>query len=167
TVKYVPVNPLVSGSQSTVLVYVVSTPLILFAAAALVGASVVSLAWLRRRRAPISLLPPSAVTETVVVERLRPVFPTAERYEESLTAIQAEAESSVKVRKAYALAQTLIDTRLGEEHRGSETASEYYLRVTGRLPQISDSLKRLSELFELADYSQFPISQAQGDFALE
>jgi hypothetical protein len=167
TVKYVPIDPSVNGSQSTVLVYVVSTPLILFAAATLVGASVVSLALLRRRRGPISRLPPSAVAEAVVVERPRPVFPTGERYEESLALIQAEPESSVKVRKAYALAQALIDARLGEEHRGSETASEYYLRVAGRLAQISDSLKRLSELFELADYSQFPISQAQSDSALE
>jgi hypothetical protein len=95
------------------------------------------------------------------------VFPTGVRYEESLSVIQAETENSVKVRKAYVLAQALIDARLGEERRGSETASEYYLRVTGRLPQISESLKRLSELFELADYSQFRISQAQGDFALE
>ncbi len=166
TVKYVPVDTSVNGSQSTVLVYVLSTPLILFTAATLVGASVMSLAWLRRR-VPISRLPPSAVAEAVVMERPRPVFPTGERYEEWLALIQAETESSVKVRKTYALAQTLIDARLGEERRGSETVSEYYLRVTGRLPQISDSLKRLSELFELADYSQFPISQAQSDSALE
>jgi len=167
TVVYVPFDPGVNGSQSTVLVYVVSTPLILFGAVTLVGASGLSLTWLRRRRVPLSRLPPSAVAEAVVMERLRPVFPTGERYEESLIAIQAEAESSVKVRKAYALAQALIDGRLREEHRGSETVSEYYLRVTGQLPQLSDPLKRLSEFFELADYSQFPIVQAQGDSALE
>ena len=167
TVKYVPADPWVNPSQTTVLVYVVNTPMILFAAATLVGGSVASVAWLRRRRVPVSRLPPSAMPEAVVVPRPRPVFPKVERYEELLSAIQAETESSLKVRKTYALAQALIDARLGEGREGSETTAEYYLRVTRQLPQISDPLKRLSELFELAEYSQFPISKAQGDSALE
>ena len=167
TVKYLPADPWVSAAQTTTSVYVIDTPLFLFAAATLIGVPLASLAWLRRRKVPVSGLPPVAVPEVVVVERPRPVFRKVERYEESLSAIQAEKDSGLKVRKAYALAQTLIDTRLDEARGDSETVTEYYLRVTARLPQITEALKRLSGLFELADYSQFHISDDQANSALE
>jgi len=166
TVSYLPAQSWINSSQNTVTVYVLNMPLVLTAAATMIGVSVGSMVWLRRRRVTVAAPPPSAVTAEAVLERPRPSPPKLERVQESLAEIQTEVNSNLKVRRSFTLAQTLIDAKLREEHALSETAWEYYSRVTKRLAQITDSLRQLTQLFELADYSQLPITQAQADSAL-
>jgi hypothetical protein len=61
----------------------------------------------------------------------------------------------------------MLGQKLHEEPHESETHWEYFHRVTKKVPNVEDSFKRLSELFELAEYSQTPIGRAQSEEAMK
>lgn len=79
--------------------------------------------------------------------------------------IKGEHGHTAKVRRSYELARTMLDQKLDEESPESETHWEYSSRVTKKVPGVEDVFKRLSELFELAEYGQTSIGSAQSDEA--
>ncbi len=113
--------------------------------------------------APVTLPQPS-LAQPMVIERA----PVEEFSVESLiSAIKVEGLHAARIRKSYILAQAIINRRTGEAPRNSETHWEYFFRVTKSMPKITDTLKRLVELFELAEYSPYPIESAQSREATE
>ena len=61
----------------------------------------------------------------------------------------------------------MINQKLGESPRIGETHWEYLLRVTKSIPEISDTFKRLTEIYELVEYSPYAIEPAQSREATE
>jgi hypothetical protein len=155
--EYVSQEPGVQGTQTVATVFVYSIPLIVFVATVIPTATALS-AYLISRRKRAKTLAPIAIPEPVKAGRLM----REEFSPETLTAaINAEREPEAKVGKAFRLAQTLIAEQLGEPPRDSETHWEYFSRVTKAAPSLSDSLRRLVELFELAEYSPYPVEATQ------
>ena len=79
----------------------------------------------------------------------------------------AQTTSVSKIRTAYSLAQLMIAAKLGLQPRESETPSEYLSRAIETAPVLDNSLRTLVELFELAEYSQFPVEAEHAKDARE
>lgn len=151
-VTFTPSDSWVQASSAARQVYVFNTPLIVVVA---VGVATISAAGysIRRRRARVAvprLMPP----QPVPLEKM----PLREEFapKSLIAAVNAEPDHASKVRKSFRLAQALIDRRIQEPRRDSETHWEYYDRVSKRAPQIKDTLKRLVELFEVTEYGPDP-----------
>lgn len=163
-VQYSPDEAWVEGSEAVAQVYVYNTLVLLIAVVGVAAASSLSAyAIVRGRRAaklsPLGLPgPPSIVTP-----------PTREEYstEDLTAAIQAEHDDAAKVRRSYRLAQSLLEQSVGEAPRESETHWEYLSRIVSKSPGLADPLRRLVELYELAEYSPFPIGTDQSSEAME
>ena len=99
----------------------------------------------------------------VVEKRARETFSR----EDFISEIKAESIHAARIRKAYSLAQVIINAKIGEPSRTGETHWEYFSRVTKLVPKINDTLRRLVELYELAEYSPYPIESTQSREATE
>jgi hypothetical protein len=169
-VKYTPDEPSINGSEATVPVFILNTPLITIASGVVVALLSLSLySAIKKRRTPVlaaPTLPKLPVTEKALPEAYPPEM--GEYSAEGLTSmIEAEHDHAAKVRRSYRLAQAMLGQKLHEEPSGSETHWEYFYRVTRKVPMVEDSFKRLSELFELAEYSQAPMGRAQSEEAMK
>jgi hypothetical protein len=169
-VKYTPDESSISGSEATVPIFVINTPLFALALGVVVALLSLSVYRVTKKRRPLvsaaPILPQPPVTEEPLAEAYPPEM---EEYStEGLTSmIKAEHDDAAKVRRSYRLAQTMLEKKLGEEPSASETHREYFYRATRKVPNVEDSLKRLSELFELAEYSQAPMGRAQSEEAMK
>ena len=163
-VQYSPDEAWVGGSEVVAQVYVYNTLVLVIAVAGVAAASSSGAYAIVRSRRAAKLPPPELFGPPPI---MRP--PTREEYStESLTAaIQAEHDDAAKVRRSYRLAQSLLEQGTGEVPRGSETHWEYFSRIASKSPQLADRLRRLVELYELAEYSQFPIGADHSREAME
>jgi len=163
-VQYSPDEAWVEGSEAVAQVYVYNTLVLVMAVVGVaVASSLGAYAIVRSRRAArISPFGPPEPSPVVTP-------PTREEYpRESLTAaIQAEPDDAAKVRRSYRLAQSLMEQGIGQAPRESETHWEYFSRITSKSPHFADLLRRLVELYELAEYSPFPIGTDQSREAME
>jgi hypothetical protein len=167
-VKYTPDESSVSGSEAAVPVFVLNTPLMTIASGVVIGLLSLSVyRVIRKRRAPVLAVP--TLVQLPVIEKPSPEAHPPEMGEYSVAGltsmIEAEHDHAAKVRRSYRLTQAMLGQKLHEERHESETHWEYFQRVTKKAPNIEDSLKRLSELFELAEYSQTPMGRAQSEEA--
>jgi hypothetical protein len=167
-VKYTPDEPSISGAEATVPVFVLNTPLITIASGVVIGLLSLSVyRVIRKRRIPVLAAPTSV--QLPVIEKPLPEAHPPEMGEYSvnglISLIEAEHDHAAKVRRSYRLAQAMLGQKLHEEPHESETHWEYFHRVTKKAPNVEDSFKRLSELFELAEYSQAPMGRAQSEEA--
>jgi hypothetical protein len=161
--EYVPDRPWVQSSNAVAVIFIYSPPLIIFAAVSISAASSVGFYLFRRSRRAV-VLAPSALPEPVALEKpARVVLPP----EDLISAIKAENAPATRIRKSYFFAQAIINQKIGESSRTGETHWEYFFRVTKLVPRINNTLKRLVELYELAEYSPFPIESAQSREATE
>jgi hypothetical protein len=153
----------VQSSEASINVFVYDTPLVILAAVSIATATSTGFYLSRRSRHRV-VLQPVVLPEPVVVER-----PTKEELspEALVSAIKAENLPAARIRKCYMFAQTIINQKIGTSSRIGETHWEYYSRVTKTVPQISDTLKRLIELYELAEYTSHPIEPTQSREASE
>jgi hypothetical protein len=161
--KYESNRPWVQSSEAVAEAFVYTTPLVLMAGVSISAATSagVYLSRRSRRRTP---LPPVVLPEPVVVQQ-----PAREDLspEDLISAIKAENLPATRIRKSYMFAQTIINQKIGASSRIGETHWEYYSRVTKTAPQISDTLKRLTELYELAEYTSHSIEPVQSREASE
>ena len=74
-----------------------------------------------------------------------------------IAALEAQTSTRSKIKTAYGLAQLMISKSLGIDLRASETSSEFLLRISEAEPSLKGSLSRIVELFELAEYSPYPL----------
>jgi len=158
TVTYDSGRAWVRGSGASTEVFIYNTPLLILAVVGVASASSAGVYLVRRSRRAVVFAPPAA-PEPVVVER--PAMPEELSPEKMVLAIEAEPDHSAKIRRIYRLAQDVISQGLEEASRESETHWEYYSRVIKRAPSLKVTLKRLVELFEVAEYSPFPIDIAE------
>jgi hypothetical protein len=163
TAKYVSNRPWVQSSEAVAGVFVYNTPLVILAAVSISAATSagVYLSRRSRRRTPLPsvVLPEPVVVQQPAREDLSP--------ENLISAIKAENLPAARIRRSYVFAQTIINQKIGASSRIGETHWEYYSRVTKAAPQISDTLKRLTELYELAEYTSHSIEPAQSREASE
>jgi len=167
-VKYIPDEPSISGSEATVPVFILNTPLITIASGVVIGLLSLSVYRVIKKRRPPVLAAPTLVQLPVIEKPSPEAYPPemGEYSAEGLTSmIEAEHDHAAKVRRSYRLAQAMLGKKLDEEPHESETHWEYFHRVTKKAPNVEDSFKRLSELFELAEYSQTPMGRAQSEEA--
>jgi hypothetical protein len=167
-VKYTPDESSISGSEATVPVFVLNTPLITIASGVVVALLSLSVYRAIKKRRPPVLAAPTLVQLPVIEKPLPEAHPPemGEYSVQGLTSmIEAEHDHAAKVRRSYRLAQAMLGQKLHEEPHENETHWEYFHRVTKKAPNVEDSFKRLSELFELAEYSQTPMGRAQSEEA--
>jgi len=170
TVKYAPDDSSISGSEASTPVFVLNTPLIVIAWGVVIALlSLSAYRVVRKRRIPVT--PALALPSLPVPERPKPSpephRPEKEEYSsEGLTSmIEAERDHVAKVRRSYRLAQVLLSQELHEEPHESETHWEYFHRVARKDPNVEGAFRRLSELFEWAEYSQAPMGRVQSEEA--
>jgi hypothetical protein len=169
-VKYTPDESSIGGSEATVPIFVLNTPLSTIASGVVIGLLSLSVYRAIRKRRPPILAAPTLVQLPVIEKPSPEAYPPemGEYSAEGLTSmIEAEHDHAAKVRRAYRLAQTMLGQKFHEEPHESETHWEYFHRVTKKAPNVEGSFKRLSELFELAEYSQAPMGRAQSEEALK
>jgi hypothetical protein len=161
--KYVPDQPWVQGSEAIASVFVYNMPLMILALVSIPAASSIGFYFFRRSRRAV-VLAPAALPEPVALEK-----PTAVELppEDLISAIKTENAPAARIRKSYFFAQAIINQKIGESPQTGETHWEYFSRVTKLVPRINDTLKRLVELYELAEYSPYPIEAAQSREATE
>jgi hypothetical protein len=167
-VKYTPDESSISGAEATVPVFVLNTPLITIASGVVIGLLSLSVyRAIKKRRTPVPAAP--TLPQLPVVEKPVPEAHPPEMGEYSaeglISMIEAEHDHAAKVRRSYRLAQAMLGQKLHEEPHENETHWEYFHRVTKKAPNVEDTFKRLSELFELAEYSQAPMGRAQSEEA--
>lgn len=158
-VAYIPNEPWVIGSQSTIRVFVFNAPFLVLIAAAVSIASLLGGYGIRRRR-----------VTSVIVTLPQPAITTAEEkipIEKEISKIKNEKDHAAKIRKTFHLAQAIIEQETGEAPKDSETQWEYFSRVTEKRQEIKESLNRLVNLFELAEYSPYPLGAAQSEEAMQ
>ncbi len=162
--EYHPNESWVQSSQATIELFIYNTPLIVLAAGGILTASSLTTYTVMRKRR-LSPLKREQTQHPVPVEKPLP----REEYsvDRLASVVQAESSDAEKVRRSYRLAQTLIGNGLDVAVRDSETHWEYFSRVVDKEPSLKDSFKRLSELFELAEYSPYPTGDAQAKEATE
>ncbi len=170
-VEYFPDEPWLAPSEATTQVYVYNTEVIVFAAFAVLTASSAMVYRIARNRhaaglvpsvLPVAVAPPSVLPEPAVAEPLSKDEYSAERL---AYLIKAEHGDTAKVSRSYRLARAMLDQKLDREPVESETHWEYFSRIAKEVPNVEDLFRRLSELFELAEYSQTPIQRAQSEEA--
>ena len=161
-IKYNPEMPWELSSYASAQLFIYNTPLALIVAIGIPTASGLGVYLFRRSRrtaTQVATLPPPILETPLPRDELTP--------ESLISTIEAERDDASKVRRCYRLAQTLIDWKFGEAARESETHWEYFSRAAKIAPNIKDSLRRLVELFELAEYSPYPINDTQSREAKE
>jgi len=154
-VQYYPDKPWIQSSQSTVSFNVISVPMIVLAASVIAFASVLGTYAVRRNKRKAALVREAPVIQPITQQQAG----LSEEFSRSnlIAALDAQADNGSNIRTAYRLGQLMISRKLGMEPHGSETPSEYGLRVDLAVPPLKDSLGSLVELFELAEYSPYPI----------
>lgn len=162
-VEYAPDIPWVRSTQLTREVFVYNTPLTFVAIAATVTVPVI-VGYLVRRSRKMALQSAGLQLQPVV-----PIQPLADEFtpDALMSKIEAEPDYHRKVATAYALAQALIKQKLGEAPKESETAYEYVSRLTKTTPKLRDLLERLAEIYQLAEYSPYPVGRNQSKEAAE
>jgi hypothetical protein len=161
--KYLSDLPWVKGSEAVAGVFIYNTPLIIFAAVSIPAASSLGFYLFRRRKRTV-VLAPVALPEPVALEKPARVELSPE---DLISAIKAENAPAARIRKSYFFAQAVMNQMIGESPRTGETHWEYFSRITKLVPRINDALKRLVELYELAEYGPYPIEAAQSREATE
>jgi len=154
----------VQPSSATVGVFVYTTPVIV---ALIVGVSTASsggVYLLRRRKRLAMVTAPSELVESVAHRERVVVRPSVE---ELVRTVESDADHAARVSRCYRLARSLIDSKSGEETRMNETHLEHLARVSDAMPQLRDQMKQLVELFEVAEYSQYPVGPDASKKALE
>ena len=160
-VSYVPNEPWVIGSQSTIRVFVFNTPFLILIIGVVSTASLLGGYVTRRRRvAPMLVTVPQPVRAKTKAEEEIPI-------EREIAAIENEKDNAAKIRKTFHLAQAILEQETGEAQRDSETHWEYFSRVSETRPQIKEALNRLVNLFELAEYSPYPLGTSQSEEAMQ
>jgi hypothetical protein len=154
SVRYAPDEPWVHSSESIVRIYVLSTPVITLAAAVIAVESYLGTFIIRQRRRQVlqrqaMLAMPPAQAVPILSEELSQT--------NLIRAVEAETDDLSRIRRAFALAQLIIEKRMGVEHRDTETPYEYFTRIVEAAPVLKDSMSYLVELFERAEYSPYPI----------
>ncbi len=167
-VVYVPVDPQIDTSTQTIQVYVYNSEFVAVAVIAAVLAPELVIAGRKRRRArrlksEVIEVPEEPLT---VFRELKPPMTTIE-WDSALWIAQVERDPSRKVVMCYRLGRNLIANKFNESIDDSETHLEFCSRVVTLKPLLGPDLKRLVELFEFAEYSQFKASVYEGNEALE
>ena len=162
TVQYEPDTRWVQTTRASRTIFVFNPFVIILAAAAIAAVSI-SIPYLLKRRRRV--IPEPHIEVPIPKEKARVVDELPRKT--LLQMVEAEDDHAKKISKAYNLARVLISQKLGEAPRDSETPSEYLSRVTARAPKIKDSLEHLTSLFELTEYSPFPVGQVESKKALE
>jgi hypothetical protein len=153
----------VQGSNAVAVVFIYNTPVILFVVVSIAAGSSLGFYLYRRGKRAVALAA-VALPEPVAIEKpMKMEFSP----ESMISAIENETPYAARIRKSFFLAQAIIDQKIGESSRTGETHWEHFFRVTKSVPWISDTLKRLVKLYELAEYSPFPIEPAQSREATE
>jgi hypothetical protein len=156
-------RPWVQGSNAVAVVFIYNTPVILFVVVSIAAGSSLGFYLYRRGKRAVALAA-VALPEPVAIEKpMKMEFSP----ESMISAIENETPYAARIRKSFFLAQAIIDQKIGESSRTGETHWEHFFRVTKSVPWISDTLKRLVKLYELAEYSPFPIEPAQSREATE
>jgi hypothetical protein len=83
-------------------------------------------------------------------------------WEDALKAIGAEKNATKKIIMCYRVARTFVSNQLNERRKESETHLEFYRHVVESRPWTKDDLRRLVDLFELAEYSPYEIVASEG-----
>jgi len=157
-------RPGVEGSEATTTIFVYNTPVIVSAILGIAVTSSVGVYLFRRKRRTASLEAPVPIEPMVMEKSL-----SKDEFlpETLISTIDKESDNSAKVKRSYRLAQAMINQKLNETPRESETHWEYFSRVIKTIPNVRDSLKHLVELFELAEYSPYPIENVESTEAVE
>jgi len=165
SVQYYPDEPWIQSSQNTTTFSVISVPIVVFAISIIAIASVLGTYALRRNRRNATLLTEAAAAQPVSQEQAG--FHEEFSRSKLIAALEAQASGASEVKTAYGLAQIMISRRLGIEIRASETPAEFLMRIDETAPSLKDSLRGLVELFELAEYSAYPIGADDASEARE
>jgi hypothetical protein len=157
-VQYNSDRPWIQNSQGTIRVFVLSSPVIvllvaLIAIVSYLGTYVVA----RNRRGALQR---RALLVQPTTQLQRPLL-VESSHRNLLAAIEAETDNVSRAKTVYRLAQLMISKKLSVESRDTETPSEYLARVVKTAPSLNDSLAHIVELFELAEYSPYPIEADQ------
>jgi hypothetical protein len=80
---------------------------------------------------------------------------------EMLSSINLEKDYATRVTRTYYLAQDLVKEKLDLPPETNETHREYCERVSKTAPFLTEPLREVAELFELASYTATPIDAAQ------
>jgi hypothetical protein len=141
---------------------VVSVPLVVLAVSLIAVSSTLGTYAVRRNRQKAALLRDALTTHPITEEHAG----LSEEFSRSnlIVAFEAQTSTPSKIKTAYGLAQLMITKSLGIQPRASETPSEFLMRIDEAEPSLKDSLGRLVEVFELAEYSPYPL---EADDALE
>ena len=162
TLEYVPVDPRVDSSTRALQLYVYNSIII-----AVTGATAVlapSSFLLERRRRKLRLARQAMITplEPSLLEEEAPPF-TPTDWEVGLREAEAETSASRKVILCYRLARKLVASQLNYRVSNSETHWEFYRNVVVFKPELETALERITQLFELAEYSAFETPVADAD----
>jgi len=163
-VEFTPGGRGVQPSLVTVQVFVYNTPIVVVLIAGASTAPSVAIYLLRRRKHMAVITTPSDLLEPLTLREPVALRPSVE---ELVRAIESEGDHAARVSKSYRLARSLIDSKLGDESRPNETHLEYLARVSQTIPNMRDDLKQLVELFEVAEYSPYPVGPDTSKKALE
>lgn len=154
-VEYYPDKPWIQTSQSTVNFNVINTPLVVLAASVIAISSVLATYTARRRKRTAVASKEAMILQAIAAQRAG----IAEEFSRNnlIAALEIQTSASSKIKTAYGLAQFMISKTLGVDLRPSETPSEFLLRISGAEPSLKGSLDRIVELYELAEYSPYPL----------
>lgn len=168
-ILYFPVDPRMDTSRKTVQVYVYNSEFVgIMALVAVLAPELVIVHRRRRRSLRISTQGAieSAEEPLIVLREVKPPMSMSD-WESELRVVQADRDAARKVVMCYRLAQNFVCSKLGENLNDAETHLEFYERVFGLEPQLAPDLKRLADLFEVAEYSQYRIPLSYGEEAEE
>jgi hypothetical protein len=170
--EYVPDKPWVRNSRALAQIFIYNTPLTLLAVVAILAFPLLGVYLIRKNRRT-SVVVPLPIEPRVDLKWAgdQPEFHRRSSEEEFspetlISTINSQGLHAARIRKAYRVAQAMISQK-GEASRNSETHWEYFSRVTKSMPAITDNLRRLTEFFELAEYSPYPVERAQSMEATE
>jgi hypothetical protein len=163
-VTYTASEPWVQSSSAIVPVYVYNTPIIIVLVAAVPTVSVLGVYLARRRTRRVVKVVPRP-TQPLPIEK--PILKDEFTPKNLVFEVNVDLDPSSRIRRSFRLAQALINRKLSQPSRESETHWEYYNRVSAQIPQIRDTFKRLVELFELVEYGPEPAEVAESREATE
>ncbi|MGB9023222.1 MAG: DUF4129 domain-containing protein [Candidatus Bathyarchaeia archaeon] len=176
TVVFVPVKPWVAGITASIVLRVLNSVVIglatgatVFAAMVFSGTSIDPRRMMRRRAIGRELLETEMVTvgESEVKEKAGPApgrFPLSDLKLE-LELESKFAEPRVFVNTAYWEIRRMLAETLDVRGELSETPREFQTRVGDRVGVAASSLLALTQLFELAEYSQHAVSRLEAQEA--